>query len=59
MDIGKLESVPLRDIWKKEARDFSPWLERNIDTLSERLGLSPTASPIDMLKCGSPNGILC
>jgi hypothetical protein len=39
-NIGKLERVPLRDIWIHEARDFNAWLEENIDILSESLGLS-------------------
>ncbi len=34
MSIGKLESVPLRELWKYEERDFSAWLEDNIETLS-------------------------
>lgn len=39
MPIGKLESVTLRDLWKREERDFSAWLERNIGVLSETLGI--------------------
>ncbi len=35
MSIGKLESVYLRELWKHEEYDFSSWLEKNIDTLSE------------------------
>lgn len=33
--IGKIEKVPLREIWKHEAYDFSKWLQENIDVLSE------------------------
>ena len=40
MKIGKLEKVPLREIWKKEAKDFTRWLEKNIDYLNESLDLS-------------------
>lgn len=40
MSISKLESVPLRDLWKHEESDFSVWLENNIDVLSEALNLS-------------------
>jgi len=42
MPIGKLESVPLRELWKHEELDFSAWLENNIETLSEALGLTLT-----------------
>jgi len=40
MPVGKLESVPLRELWKHEERGFSSWLEHNIDVLSEALGIS-------------------
>lgn len=40
MSIGKLEPVPLRDIWKHEERDFSSWLEGNIELLSETLNIT-------------------
>lgn len=35
--IGKLVRVPLREVWLHEARDFTTWLERNPDALSELL----------------------
>ena len=35
--IGKLKKVPLREIWKNEAKDFTTWLSENIDTLNEAL----------------------
>lgn len=37
MGIGKLQRVPLREVWKHEAADFSTWLEDNIDVLNELL----------------------
>jgi len=39
--LGKLEKVDLRDFWKDEARDFTPWLakENNLELLGETLGL--------------------
>jgi len=40
MDIGKLEKVPLREIWRKEEKDFSSWLESNIEYLNEALDLN-------------------
>ncbi|NIN67526.1 MAG: DUF4268 domain-containing protein, partial [Anaerolineae bacterium] len=35
--IGKLQRVPLRDVWKHEALDFTKWLEDNPDVLSEAM----------------------
>jgi hypothetical protein len=37
--IGKLEKVPLRDLWKHEEYDFSAWLNDNLDRLSDALGV--------------------
>lgn len=31
--------MPLRDVWKHEALDFTTWLERNIDALADALSL--------------------
>lgn len=40
MDIGKLEPVPLRELWKHEERGFSAWLEQNLSELADELGVS-------------------
>jgi hypothetical protein len=42
LSLSKLERVPLREAWKHEAGDFTPWLaqEKNLDALAEALGLS-------------------
>jgi len=40
--IGKLERVPLREIWPNEAFDFTAWLSENLDILGEALGISLT-----------------
>lgn len=38
--LGRLERVSdLRSVWKNESTDFTPWLQNNIDLLSEKLGL--------------------
>ena len=38
--IGKLQRVSLREVWKHEARDFTQWLQENIDVLNSALGLN-------------------
>ncbi len=38
--IGKLQRVPLREVWKHEARDFTQWLQDNIDVLNDALDLN-------------------
>ena len=44
MNIGRLESVPIRDLWEHEQYDFSVWLskEENLSILGEELGISFT-----------------
>jgi hypothetical protein len=32
--IGKIERVPLREVWKHEALDFTQWLQNNLDVLN-------------------------
>ena len=32
--IGKIERVPLRDLWKHKAYDFTTWLQDNVDVLN-------------------------
>lgn len=39
MEVGKIERLELRKIWNNEALSFTPWLETNIDALSEVIGL--------------------
>src|SRR5450759_326208 len=38
--IGKLERLPLREVWKHEAYDFTQWLQENIDVLNTTLDLN-------------------
>ena len=38
--IGKLQRVPLRDVWHHEAHDFTHWLQENIEVLNEVLDLN-------------------
>lgn len=38
--IGKIERVPLREVWPHEAYDLTTWLEENVDVVNDVLGLS-------------------
>ena len=35
----RLVDLPLREAWKHEAHEFTPWLAQNIDHLSEAIGV--------------------
>ena len=37
--IGKIERVPLRQVWPHEAHDLTTWLEENVDVLNDALAL--------------------
>ena len=39
-NIGRLQRVPLREVWKHEALDFTQWLENNLEVLNESLDLN-------------------
>lgn len=39
MKIGRLEMVPLRELWSNEALDFTAWLADNLDFLGDALGI--------------------
>lgn len=38
--IGKIEKVPLREVWKHEAIDFTTWLQQNLDVLNNELDIN-------------------
>ena len=38
--IGKIKRVKLREVWKHEAKDFTTWLQDNIEILNDTLDLS-------------------
>ena len=40
--IGKIEKVPLREVWKNEATDFTTWLFDNLEILGEELDMDLT-----------------
>lgn len=39
MVVSRLKRVPVRFVWKREEKDFTPWLAKNIDILGETLGI--------------------
>jgi hypothetical protein len=38
--VGRLQRVPLREVWKHEALDFTTWLQDNHDVLNDVLDIS-------------------
>lgn len=36
--IGKIHKIPLRELWRSESRNFTPFLSKNLDLLSDALG---------------------
>lgn len=54
--VGRLEKVDLRDVWIKEAKDFTTWLENNLDILSEHIGFD--LSPLEREKSAGTFGLI-
>jgi hypothetical protein len=50
MELSRAERIRVRDLWKDEAREFTPWLEDNIDLLSECLGMKLEVLPKEKRK---------
>jgi len=40
--IGKIQRVPLREVWRHEAHNLTTWLEENIDVLNDVLDMDLT-----------------
>ena len=40
LELGTIESIRPRTIWRDEARDFTPWLAENISLLGDALGIN-------------------
>lgn len=40
--IQKIKRVPLRELWRKEDKDFTKWLEEHIDFLNDTIGFDIT-----------------
>ena len=39
LQLGDLKMLDIHDLWKHEERDFTPWLAKNVDQLSELIGV--------------------
>lgn len=39
-ELGRIQEVEIRTIWPDEALDFTPWLAKKLDLLSETLGIA-------------------
>lgn len=39
IQFGRLQDLPLREAWKYEDREFTPWLAENIDQLAGAIGI--------------------
>jgi hypothetical protein len=39
MEFGKIETVPIKEVWPGEATHFTPWLSGNLGVLSDKLGM--------------------
>ena len=46
-DLGTLDSVDLREVWQKEAADFTPWLADNLDSLGDALQMEIDTEDVD------------
>ena len=42
MDVGTIEKVDIRQVWRSESANFTPWLRSNIAELDKVLGLGMT-----------------
>lgn len=39
LELGVVNSVPLKSLWSGEATHFTPWLSQNLDILAQKLGM--------------------
>lgn len=44
MTVGKIQRLPLRDVWKHEEYHFTTWLEENVDVLNDIVDLGLTSA---------------
>lgn len=44
MTVGRIERLPLREVWKHEEYDFTTWLEGNVEVLNDVVDLGITSA---------------
>jgi hypothetical protein len=61
MKLGKFEKVELRECWKTEDKDFTPWLanNENIEILSEAIGVTLEVQAVEQFVGPFRADILC
>jgi hypothetical protein len=37
MELGRLEKVDIRSVWPNEEKDFTPWVEKNIELIANKI----------------------
>ena len=47
-ELGRIEKVELRGIWRREDENFTPWLADNLDLLGEELDMSLELSGVEV-----------
>lgn len=47
LQLGKIQMLSARELWRHEERDFTPWLAQNIEQLSELLGVQIVVDHIE------------
>lgn len=52
MTIGKIEKVGIKDMWKREDTDFTPWLAKNLDILGREVEMKLSFVQMEK-RCGS------
>jgi len=45
--LGTIEKVDIRDVWKSESADFTPWLSENMSRLGDALGMNLESTSIE------------
>lgn len=53
LNLGYLEPVDLRELWKHEERNFTPWLARDLNRLGAVLGMNLVATGTEDIKHGA------